>query len=214
LIGRLTGKIVEESADGSTVVDVRGVGYEVIVPLGALGRAVAMGNPEGFPQTPPDEAGAVTLWVHTHVREDAFVLYGFATREDRAVFRQLIAVSNIGPKIALSILGALPVGDLAAAVAAGETTRLTRVPGVGKKTAERIVLELKDKLLAAPPALATAAAAKAPARGAKGEQLHGALTRMGFRPAEADRALATLGARVETEALADLVREALAILSP
>lgn len=202
MIGRLTGKIVEESADGSTVIDVRGVGYEVTVPLGALGRAT------------PDEAGAVTLWVHTHVREDAFVLYGFATREDRAVFRQLIAVSNIGPKIALSILGALPVGELAAAVAGGETTKLTRVPGVGKKTAERIVLELKDKLLAAPATLPHQPAPKPSARGAKGEQLHGALTRMGFRPAEADRALTTLGTRVETESLADLLREALAILSP
>jgi Holliday junction DNA helicase RuvA len=203
LIGRLVGKIVEESADGSCVIDVRGVGYEVTVPLGAVGRA------------PPDDAGAVTLWIHTHVREDAFVLYGFASREDRAVFRQLIAVSNIGPKIALSILGALPVGELAAAVAGGETTKLTRVPGVGKKTAERIVLELKDKLLAPPPALAAAAApAKAAPRGAKAELLHGALTRLGYRPAEAERAVTALGARVESEPLADLVREALGVLSP
>lgn len=207
MIGRLVGQIVEDSADGAVVLDVRGVGYEVLVPLGTVGRSA------------PDAQGAVTLYVHTHVREDAFLLYGFASRDERAVFRQLISVSNIGPKIGLSILGALPVADLAAAVAGGETAKLTRIPGVGKKTAERIVLELKDKLLAqAPLSVAGAIGATPPpraaARGAKGELLHGALTRMGYRAAEADRALATLGARVEAEALADLVREALAILAP
>lgn len=203
MIGRLVGRIVEDSADGAAVLDVRGVGYEVTLPLGTLGRAA------------PDAAGEITLYVHTHVREDAFVLYGFATRDDRAVFRQLIAVSNIGPKIALSILGALSVGELSAAVAHGETAKLTRVPGVGKKTAERIVLELKDKLLAPPPVVGLAPAVPKPAaRGAKGELLHGALTRMGYRPAEAERAVTALGARVETEPLADLVREALGVLSP
>lgn len=203
MIGRLVGKIVEEGADGAVVLDVRGVGYELTVPLGAVGRAA------------PDEEGMVTLFVHTHVREDAFLLYGFATRDDRAVFRQLISVSNIGPKIALNILGAMPVSDLAAAVAGAQAAKLTRVPGVGKKTAERIVLELKDKLHAQAPPLVAAAPSPAPAsRGAKAELLHGALTRMGYRPAEAERAVSALGARVETEALADLVREALAVLSP
>jgi Holliday junction DNA helicase RuvA len=207
LIGRLVGRIVEESVDGTVVLDVHGVGYELTVPLGTVGRAT------------PDAGGAVTLFVHTHVREDALLLYGFATRDDRAVFRQLIGVSNIGPKIALNILGALPVGELSAAVARGETAKLTRVPGVGKKTAERVVLELKDKLLAPPPLTGGAAAparpaAAASAHPAKAELLHGALTRMGYRPAEAERAVAALGARVEAEPLADLVREALGVLAP
>jgi Holliday junction DNA helicase RuvA len=203
LIGRLVGHLVEETADGSVVLDVRGVGYEVTVPLGTVGRAA------------PDADGAVTLFVHTHVREDALLLYGFASRDDRAVFRQLIGISSIGPKIALSILGVLPVAELSAAVHRGETAKLTRVPGVGKKTAERIVLELKDKLLAPPPlAGAPAAAPRPPARGAKAELLQGALTRMGYRPAEAERAVAAIGARVETEPLADLVREALGVLAP
>jgi Holliday junction DNA helicase RuvA len=202
LIGRLVGRLVEESADGAVVLDVRGVGYEVTVPLGTVGRAA------------PDAEGAVTFYVHTHVREDAFLLYGFASREERAVFRQLIGVSSIGPKIALSILGALSVGELSAAVARGETGKLTRVPGVGKKTAERIVLELKDKLLAGPAPLPAAPAARPAASGAKAELLHGALTRMGYRPAEAERAVAALGGRVEAEPLADLVREALAVLAP
>jgi Holliday junction DNA helicase RuvA len=207
LIGRLVGRIVEESADGTVVLDVRGVGYELTVPLGTVGRAA------------PDAEGAVTFFVHTHVREDALLLYGFASRDDRAVFRQLIGVSNIGPKIALNILGALSVAELAAAVARGDAGKLTRVPGVGKKTAERIVLELKDKLLAPPPlagaaVVAARPAALASASPAKAELLHGALTRMGYRPAEAERAIAALGARVDAEPLADLVREALAVLSP
>lgn len=204
MIGRLVGRLVEDSVDGTVVLDVGGVGYEVIVPLGTVGRAA------------PDADGAITLYVHTHVREDALLLYGFASREDRAVFRQLIGVSSIGPKIALNILGALPVAELSAAVHREETAKLTRVPGVGKKTAERIILELKDKLLA-PPALVGGTATPAPrptSRGAKAELLHGALTRMGYRPAEAERAVTTLGARVESEPLADLVREALGVLAP
>ena len=202
MIGRLVGNIVEEGADGTLVLDVRGVGYEVVVPLGTVGRIAG----------PPD--AEVTLFVHTHVREDALLLYGFSSRDERAVFRQLIGISSIGPKIALNILGALPVGELAGAIARAETAKLTKVPGVGKKTAERIVLELKDKLLVQPSPLAAAPAARPSPRGAKAELLQGALTRMGYRPAEAERAVTTLGARVETEPLADLIREALAILSP
>ncbi len=203
MIGRLVGSVVED-VEGTVVLDVRGVGYEVTVPAGTVGRAT------------PDAEGAVTLFVHTHVREDALLLYGFASRDERVAFRQLIGVSNIGPKIALNMLGSLSVGELAAAVARGETSKLTAVPGVGKKTAERIVLELKDKLLAhVPPALMAATQASRPAaRGAKAELLQGALTRMGYRPAEAERAVVTLGGRVETEPLADLVREALAVLTP
>jgi Holliday junction DNA helicase RuvA len=205
LIGRLAGRIVEESADGVVVLDVGGVGYEVTVPLGTVGRATL------------DPSGPVTLFVHTHVREDAFLLYGFASKEDRAAFRALIGISNIGPKIAVSILSALTANEIALVVTRGETGRLTAIPGVGKKTAERIILELKDKLTAAPAAAAAAAVAagtaQKPSAGSKGELLLSALTRMGFRPSEAERAVTGLGARVETEPLGDLVREALALLS-
>lgn len=182
------------------VIDVGGVGYEVMVPLGTVGRLVA-------------DAGVVTLFVHTHVREDALLLYGFASLEDRAAFRLLTGISAIGPKIAMSILGSLTVADLALAVTRGETTRLTKIPGVGKKTAERIALELKDKLVPPKAAATTPNAAAAPAPTAKAELVHGALTRMGFRPAEAERAIASLGSRMDSAPIGELVRDALAVLS-
>lgn len=201
MIGRLRGRIVEDSAEGIVVIDVGGVGYEVTVPLGALGRA------------PRDADECVTLYVHTHVREDAFALFGFPTLDDRAAFRALIGVSSVGPKIAIGILGVLPAGELAAAIARGEASRLVSVPGVGKKTAERLILELRGKLAAAP--VVTKAGPKPSAAKVEdqAELLHGALTRMGFRPAEAERAITGLGERVRTEPLGDLVREALALLS-
>jgi Holliday junction DNA helicase RuvA len=200
LIGRLAGRIVDDGADGMLVLDVGGVGYEVMVPLGTVGRLVA-------------SDGVVTLFVHTHVREDALLLYGFASLEDRAAFRLLTGISAIGPKIAMSILGSLSLSDLAVAVTRGETARLTKIPGVGKKTAERIALELKDKLLGPKVALTMPNAAAIPAPTAKAELIHGALTRMGFRPAEAERAIASLGSRVESAPIGELVRDALAVLS-
>ncbi len=201
MIGRLAGRIVDDSADGMLVIDVGGVGYEVMVPLGTVGRLAV-------------EGGLVTVYVHTHVREDALLLYGFASLDDRATFRLLTGISAIGPKIAMSILGAVTIPDLALAVTRGETTRLTKIPGVGKKTAERIVLELKDKLVApkASPAGATSSASPA-AQAGKAELVHGALTRMGFRPAEAERAIASLGSRIDSAPIGDLVRDALAVLS-
>lgn len=183
------------------MLDVGGVGYELTVPLGGLGRAGR------------DSEENVTLYVHTHVREDTFALYGFPTKDDRAAFRALIGVSSVGPKIAMAILGVLPAGELASALARGETARFVAIPGIGKKTAERLILELKGKLQAAPVAIGKAAPLPASKPEGKGEMLLSALTRMGFRPAEAERAVTTLGDRVEREPLADLIREALAALS-
>jgi holliday junction DNA helicase RuvA len=203
VIGRLSGKAVQED-DGTVLVDVRGVGYELMVPLGTLGRAATDGD------------GNVTLFVHTHAREDALVLFGFASSEDRIAFRTLISISNVGPKTAIGILSALPASDLARAVATKDVGVLTSIPGVGKKTAERLLLELRDKLgevaIAAPTAKAKPAAA-ASGPGKPGEVLQSALTRMGYRPAEAERAVAALADRLESTPLETLVREALALLS-
>jgi len=204
MIGRLTGRVVAQEPDGAVVLDVGGVGYELAAPLGTLGRARA------------DDAGRVTLWVHTHVREDALALFGFADEVERAAFRALLGVSNVGPKIAVAVLGALPAAELARAVARRDLGALTAVSGIGRKIAERLLLELRDKLpalVASPPAGAGAPSAKAqgPATGA--ERLRAALTGMGFRPAEADRAVSSLGERAASASFEELLREALALLA-
>lgn len=201
MIGRLKGTVVSESPDGTIVVDVGGVGYEVMVPLGTVGRARRDGE-------------AVTLHVVTHVREDAITLFGFATDHDRATFRQLTAVAGIGPRIAVSILGALPPNELAAAVARSDVKRLQSVPGVGRRLAERLALELKDKLTAGPvgavPAmpgtLPTAPTPTAPV-GPTGA-LAVTLINLGFKPQEAERVAAEFAPRAG-EPLDALVRDAL-----
>jgi holliday junction DNA helicase RuvA len=203
MIGRLTGKVMAQEADGGIVLDVGGVGYELAAPLGTLGRARA------------DDAGRVTLWVHTHVREDALALYGFVDEADRMAFRALLGVSNVGPKIAIAVLGALPAPDLARAIARQDLSALRGVSGIGKKIAERLLLELRDKLpavvVSTPASVNGAPAPRAPVAGE--ERLHGALTGMGFKPAEADRAIAALGPRAANEPIEALLREALAILA-
>ncbi|MGD0528181.1 MAG: Holliday junction branch migration protein RuvA [Polyangiaceae bacterium] len=204
MIGRLTGKVVAQESDGRIVVDVNGVGYEVAVPLGTLGR------------TRPDADGKVTLWIHTHVREDALSLFGFSDEMERIGFLALLGVSNVGPKIAIAVLGALPAAELARAVARQDLTALKGITGVGKKIAERLLLELRDKLplvLAGAPGAPPIPAAPA-RRGSEGEErLRSALTGMGFKLAEADRAIASLGPRTDTAPVEELIREALALLS-
>jgi holliday junction DNA helicase RuvA len=199
MIGRLTGRVISDEVD-TIILDVRGVGYEVLVPLGTLGRA------------PKSNDGDTTLFVHTHVREDALLLYGFSSAADRSAFRTLIGVSNVGPKTALALLSALPADDLARALAAKDVAGLTRIPGVGKKTAERLVLELKDKLLpTAGTAAQTPSVGNVPVAGA--EVLTGALVRMGFKQAEVDRAVAAMGDTAAKAPLADAIREALKLLA-
>jgi len=204
MIGRLTGKVVSQEADG-VVLDVGGVGYELTVPLGSLGR------------TRPDEAGRVMLWVHTHVREDALSLFGFSDEAERSAFRMLIGISNVGPKIAVAVLGALPSAELSRTVARRDLAALTAISGVGKKIAERLLLELRDKLPTAAAPVTGAAAAAGTGRRGEGtgeERLRNALTGMGFRPAEAERAVLALGERGQFPApLEDLLREALALLA-
>ena len=210
MIGRLTGKVVELETEHAAVLDVGGVGYELSVPLGTLGRARA------------ESDGRVTLFVHTHMREDALMLYGFATDAERTAFRTLIGVSNVGPKIAMAVLSALPADELARAINAKDVVRLTAISGVGKKTAERLVLELRDKLpmgRAGAGAGATTASASTIARGggSNAELLRSALANMSFRPPEIDRALAALDAagddKTQSTPLPQLIREALALLA-
>jgi Holliday junction DNA helicase RuvA len=204
MIGRLQGRVVSESPDGQVVIDVVGVGYEVLLPMGTLGRCA------------PDAEGRVTLQVVTHVREDAITLFGFSDDRERSAFRLLTAVAGVGPRIAVSVLGVLPAAELAHALARGDVKKLTSVPGVGKRIAERLVLELKDKLTglssgavgaAFSPAAFTAPVSPIAAVG-PGAALVAALVNMGFKAAEAERAAAELAPRM-AEPLDVLVRESL-----
>ncbi len=201
MIGRLNGRVVAEEADGGLVVDVGGVGYEVRAPLGTLGRAA------------PGLDGRVELFTHLHVREDILDLYGFASELERRVFKLLIDVPNVGPKTALGVLSALPPAELAQAVAAKDVGRLTRIDGVGKKTAERLVLELRERLQKLSDLASVQRAPSGPAASDEA-RLIGALTNMGYRLPDAQRAVRALGDRIGKDALADLLRDALATLAP
>ena len=132
MIGRLTGLLAEKSPP-QVLLDVNGVGYEVAVPMSSFYNLPGLGE-------------KVTLLTHFVVREDAQVLFGFLTQEERSTFAQLVKISGVGPRTALSILSGLSVAELAQAVSLQESGRLTKVPGIGKKTAERLLLELKGKL--------------------------------------------------------------------
>jgi Holliday junction DNA helicase RuvA len=200
MIGRLTGT-PQEDDEGALVLDVAGVGYELMVPLGTVGRAKRDGD------------GRVTVHVHTHVREDQITLFGFASPHERLAFRTLIAIPNVGPKTALSVLSALPAADLARTIAAKDVKRLTDVPGIGKKTAERLVLELRDKLPIVPGEVATPSAPKTSARtSSPREALLSALVNMGYRAAEAERAASALEERMDAP-MAELLRDAFALLA-
>jgi len=200
MIGRLTGRVAHEDPDG-IVLDVQGVGYEVTVPLGTTSRA------------PRTDAGLVTLFVHTHVREDALSLFGFASETDRIAFRTLIGISNVGPKTAITVLSVLPAEELARAVTSGDLGRLTSIPGVGKKTAERLVLELKDKLASKVTGTGSPGVLSPAKPSGQSEVLYDALVRMGYRPVEAERAVTALADRVQGQPIGQSVREALALLA-
>jgi Holliday junction DNA helicase RuvA len=132
MIARLSGILVEKSVM-QCIVDVHGAGYRVVVPLTTFYELPEIGQP-------------VVLHIHTHVREDAIHLFGFHVREEQAIFQLMISVSGIGPKLAINILSGITAGELIRAVTGEDLKRLTGIPGVGKKTAERMILELKDKL--------------------------------------------------------------------
>lgn len=132
MIGRLTGVLAEKSPP-LVLIDVQGVGFEVDVPMSTFYNLPGLGE-------------RVVLLTHTVVREDAHLLFGFLSTEERQTFRQLIKISGVGPRMALAILSGLSVGELTQAIAQQEVNRLTKVPGIGKKTAERLLLELKGKM--------------------------------------------------------------------
>jgi Holliday junction DNA helicase RuvA len=167
VIAHLRGKLAQKDP-ARVIVDVNGVGYEVFVPLTTFSVL-------------PDTGAEVSIDVHTHVREDLIALYGFSTRRERTIFEKLMTISGIGPKLAVTILSGGSVEDLVTAIKRGDLARLTAIPGVGKKTAERIVLELKDKLQDF---------AEAPARSSVEMDVLSALENLGYNRAIAEAALA------------------------
>ena len=199
MIGRLTGIAVDRGLDGCCVLDVQGVGYEVFVPA-----RTASSLP------PPPQA--VTLQIHTHVREETLTLFGFGSADDRRAFRAMLDVKNVGPKLALAILADLSAAELAATVAREDAKRLGTISGVGKKTAERLVLELKEKLpkLLTSPGELPAPAAKAPPAPTEGvaADLVGALVNLGFPRPAAEGAVAQVVEEDDERPFEALLRQA------
>lgn len=190
MIGRLTGLVVEKNPP-QIVLDVNGVGYELDVPMSTFYNLPSVGE-------------KVTLLTHFAVREDGHFLYGFLGEAERFAFRQLLKVSGIGARTALSVLSGLSVNDLAAAVAQQELGRLVKIPGIGKKTAERLLLELKGKLAQVGGVTLNVAADDARA------DISNALLALGYNEKEAAAALKQLPADVGTS---DGIRQALKLLS-
>jgi Holliday junction DNA helicase RuvA len=202
VIGRLSGTIEHREADGSVVVDVHGVGYEVFLPAGTAGRL-------GW-----EPGQAVILQIHTHVREDAMILFGFATAEDRAAFRALLKVSSIGPKLALAIIGVMNASELQAAIARQDKAAFKGISGVGKRTVERILLDLKGKLdfAGSDKTGVRLRAVQSPADSA-GDTVVGALMQMGYKRSEAEAAVGSAMGASSGENVEGLLRAALSALS-
>jgi holliday junction DNA helicase RuvA len=178
MIGRLTGTLTEKSPP-HLLLDVNGVGYEVDVPMSTFYNLPGLGE-------------RATLLTHFVVREDAQVLFGFLTADERSTFRQLIKISGVGPRTALSILSGLSVADLAQAVTAQDSSRVIKVPGIGKKTAERLLLELKDAAWAKHAHTAPSATLKSESQ----SDILQALLALGYNEREAHAALKPLPAEV------------------
>jgi holliday junction DNA helicase RuvA len=192
VIGRLTGVLLEKNPP-QVLVDVNGVGYEVEVPMSTFYNL-------------PDTGAKLTLLTQFVVREDAQLLYGFFSQREREAFRQLVKVSGIGAKSALGILSGLSVDDLAHAIAAQDAALLVRIPGIGKKTAERLLLELRDKL----PVTGTAAILSSGMPHAAGNDVLNALLALGYNEREALASIKQLPAGVT---VSDGIRQALKALS-
>jgi Holliday junction DNA helicase RuvA len=180
-------------------VDVAGVGYEATIPVSAYSSLPAAG-------------AEVRLHIHTHVREDALLLYGFVSTADKALFEKLITVSGVGPKLAITALGGLTAPDLAAAIRAGSIEQLVRIPGVGKKTAERLVLELRDKLELIPGAVRADAATPKSAFNPIEEDVISALANFGATRAAAEVAVNKARSTTEPNDFDPLFRRALRLV--
>ncbi len=190
MIGRISGQLLEVS-DNTILVDAGGIAYELQVTSSVVGRL-------------PPANGGVQLYTHLVVREDAHLLYGFGSKDERDLFRALIRISGVGPKLALSLISAVSLAQLAQSVRDNDTSALTRVPGVGRKTAERLLVELKNRLenllLVTEPSIVAGDSHAV-------SEAENALISLGFKPAEAKRAVAAIA--TEGASAEELVKAAL-----
>jgi Holliday junction DNA helicase RuvA len=195
MIAHLRGKLLAKHPN-QAVVETAGVGYDVTITVPT------------FSDLP--EAGAeVALHIHTHVREDTIALYGFLRPAEKSLFEKLLTVSGIGPKLAITILSGMPADEMVGAIRGNDVTRLTRIPGIGKKTAERMVLELRDKL----PQPGPSAAPTISKMTATEEDVLSALLNLGYQRPAAEKALATIAKEGETKSFDQMFRAALGRLS-
>lgn len=200
MIGFLRGTLLEKHPNWA-IIDTGGVGYDVQIPVSTFSAL-------------PDAGSEVRLRIHTHVREDALVLFGFSTPEEKALFEKLISVSGIGPKLAIGVLSGLPTSTLVSAIRGGSVEQLVRVPGVGKKTAERIVLELRDKLDLLPSGEPVASSVKPATELLSGlaQDVLSALVNLGCQRPAAEAAVRKAQAETSAEAFEPLFRRALELV--
>jgi len=194
MIAHLRGRLLAKHPN-QAVIETAGVGYDVTITIPTFSDLPSLGS-------------EVALHIHTHVREDQIALYGFLRPAEKQLFEKLITVSGIGPKLAITILSGMPADEMVGAIRNNDIARLTRIPGIGKKTAERMVLELRDKL---PPAGAEIPAA--PTMTAMEEDVLSALTNLGYQRPAAERALAQAAKNGKEESFEALFRNTLASLS-
>ena len=190
MIGRLTGRLAARATD-HVLLDVGGVGYLVHIPLSTFYEL-------------PEPENPASLWIHTHVREDTLALYGFLSERERSLFQLLLSVAGIGPKVALTVLSGIPPSELVEALRKQDVSRLVAIPGVGKKTAERMVLELAQKV----EKLGGEAAPGAPA-GVAADDVVSALVNLGYRRSEAERAVETVARTGAPKEFGEYLKEAL-----
>ena len=192
MIAHLRGRLVSKHPN-QAIVDCAGVGYDVTISVPTFSDLPALG-------------AEVSLFIHTHVREDALALYGFLRAEEKSLFERLIGVSGIGPKLAVTILSGMPAEEMVSAIRGNDVARLTRIPGIGKKTAERMVLELRDKLdaFAAPPARAVSPVE---------DDVLSALLNLGYQRSAAEKAIAAAGANGKSASFETLFKQALSSIN-
>ncbi|MDT8069663.1 MAG: Holliday junction branch migration protein RuvA [Terriglobia bacterium] len=193
MIAHLRGRLLSKHPN-QAIVECAGVGYDVVITVPTFADL-------------PEAGSDIALFIHTHVREDQIALFGFLRAEEKRLFEKLLIVSGIGPKLAVTILSGMKTSDMVGAIRSGDVARLTKIPGIGRKTAERMVLELKDKLeefTAAPPP---------PAVSPLEEDVLSALVNLGYQRQAAERALAVAARGAGSQNFDKLFREALAVLS-